>query len=282
MKDTDPRLEDIPQLITELHNLRGSMDLASFRNYLVRQFGDALSISTMQGHVFLKPYGYSGDFEIIDRIYTKYHSPDPDLKKWDMFFHKQEGAKAVRNRKMYFIELVDSLEKTNESPIILNIGSGPGRDMFDFFQRNPTSNALFVCIDADSKAINYASSLCKSYSKNIEFIHKNIFRYRPTRNYDLIWSAGLFDYFDDNIFARLLKRLYAYAANNGEIVISNFSEFHPSRVYMEVIGDWFLNHRSKEQLISLAKQAGVNEDNICVNSEPLSVNLFLHLKKAAT
>lgn len=49
--------------------------------------GDAFSVKTMQGFAFQKPHGYSGVYEIIDRIYQKYTSNKPHLTKW-IFFGK--------------------------------------------------------------------------------------------------------------------------------------------------------------------------------------------------
>jgi hypothetical protein len=46
---------------------------------------------------------------------------------------------------------------------------------------------------------------------------------------------------------------------------------------MELIGDWFLQHRSAEKLKSLAKAAGAADCHITVGEEAEGVNLFLHI-----
>jgi len=61
-----------------------------------------MTTQCIHGHGFLKPRGYAGDYEIIDRIYTGWESSDPALAKWDAFFHAQPAPAAVRNRKNYF------------------------------------------------------------------------------------------------------------------------------------------------------------------------------------
>jgi hypothetical protein len=48
---------------------------------------------------------------------------------------------------------------------------------------------------------------------------------------------------------------------------------------MEILGDWFLYHRSEEELVKFALQAGVPENKIEVISEPLGINLFLRVRK---
>ncbi len=99
------------------------------------------------------------------------------------------------------------------------------------------------------------------------------------QTFDLIWSAGLFDYFDDKLFAALLRRFRNYLKSGGEIVVGNFNQDHnPSRAYMEILGNWFLHHRTEQQLIDLAQKADFEHWQLSVNREPENVNLFLHIK----
>ena len=62
------------------------------------------------------------------------------------------------------------------------------------------------------------------------------------------------------------------------MTVGNFSTNNPTRPYME-FAEWFLNHRDKEHLISLAENAGLTHDSIYVGEESEGVNLFLHIQK---
>ena len=110
------------------------------------------------------------------------------------------------------------------------------------------------------------------------FIHKNIFRFSTDEKFDIVWSAGLFDYFDDKTFVRLIKKFMGWTKPGGEIIIGNFGLQNPSRNYMELIGDWFLQHRSEVTLTAMAVEAGIKQENIFIGKEQEGVNLFLHLK----
>ena len=101
-------------------------------------YGDIFSKKTLQGFVAQKPHGYAGDFEIIDRIYTKWISPELNLSRWDHFFHALPAVRAVRNRKDYLKKLLAELEKSNHSKTIkvLNVGSGPARDVYEYCCEN--------------------------------------------------------------------------------------------------------------------------------------------------
>ena len=243
-------------------------------------FGEALSTQTIQGWALHKPHGYAGDFEIIEKIYKSHISPNPQLSNWDRFFQTHSAAKAVRNRISYFLEQLWKVKtELSGQAQVLNLASGPGRDMYESMKVIGHSNVLFDCVDQDLNAIHYARSLCQDYLSNITFLHCNAFRFVAKKKYHLIWSAGLFDYFSDRVFKRLLKRLLPNLAKNGKLVIGNFSEDNPSRAYMEFF-DWILHHRSGEKLCQLAKECGVAPKNIFVDQEPEGVNIFLHIVNA--
>lgn len=107
-------------------------------------------------------------------------------------------------------------------------------------------------------------------------MNMNALRFKPEREYDLIWAAGIFDYFDDAKFVSLLSRLRMARKTDGEVVIGNFSTRNPSESYMRIF-DWNLFHRDADQLRTLALAAGAPPAAIHIGQEPEGVNLFLHI-----
>ena len=73
--------------------------------------------------------------------------------------------------------------------------------------------------------------------------------------------------------------MLAVCKPGGEVVVGNFGDFNPSRDYMELFGNWCLEHRSREKLCQLAEQAGAVLDQTRVEWEPEGVNLFLHIRR---
>lgn len=243
------------------------------------EFGDAISCETMQGFAYQKPHGYAGDYEIIDRIYQKYISKQSHLTRWDIYWQKLTAADAVRNRVKYFSLLLKEQYKkkqADETLNVLNLASGPGRDLLYFLDHYPDINVYIDCVEQDQNAIDHATGLCKNHLNKVNFIKKNAVRFKTEKKYDLVWSAGLFDYFDDKLFVYMLKKLKGMVASEGEIVIGNFSTNNPSKPFMELF-EWHLHHRSPETLKKLAATAGFDAKQIRVKKEELGVNLFLHL-----
>lgn len=129
---------------------------------------DAVSTQTCQGYVYSQPRGYAGDFEIIERIYQQWRSPNPALVKWDDYFHDQAAPQAVRNRKKYFVDWVVAKERILGGELrVLNIASGSARDVFDYFNANPESRVRIECIEQDPNAIAYSKMLCAAFADRI-------------------------------------------------------------------------------------------------------------------
>lgn len=244
-------------------------------------FGRAyLSQNTIQGLMYTKPHGYAGDFEIIEKLYAEWVSDDPLLRKFDLFCQAQAAPKSVRNRKTYFKQLLlDKCAKYDRPVQVLNLASGPCRGIFELLEEDSDLNFQIYCIDIDPKAITHAKQLLKSVDidEKVTFEEANIFRYQPVQQYDLIWSAGLFDYFNDKAFVRILSRYIDFIAADGEIVVGNFHPRNSTRSYMEVIGEWYLHHRTEVQLTELAIQAGADAACIRIDEEAEGVNLFMRI-----
>jgi SAM-dependent methyltransferase len=231
---------------------------------------------TMHGHVCSRPHGYPGDFEIIDRIYQHRISANPALGRWDEFFHWGEAARAVRGRKTYCIErFVEAAAKPDAR--ILNIASGPCRDVLEFKQLAAAATCRIHCVDLDGNAVAFARDLLADHSATVSFAAENAFRLRLERAYDLVWSAGLFDYLPDRLFVPLLRRLGSGVAAGGELIVGNFRPALRSRAYME-FGEWRLTYRDEARLTELALAAGYSRGQIAVDTEATGVNHFLRIR----
>jgi SAM-dependent methyltransferase len=229
----------------------------------------------MLGHTYLKPYGYAGDFEIIEKIYTQKRHSNPVIDAWDQFYHSMDACEAVRNRKTYFKQIMVNALRSGAKNVLI-LGSGPCMDLFEYLTENPDNTLQFTCVDIDATAIKYASKKNAAFMSHITFIQRNIFRYNTTDTYDLIWSAGLFDYLNDDQFVFIIKKMRAFLNENGKMIIGNFSENNPSQYCMEIAADWYLNHRSPELLTELGVAAGFDSNDIKVEQEELGINLFVH------
>ncbi len=241
-------------------------------------FGQDFLENTLHGRGFLKPNGYPGDYLFLDRIYTNQASENPKYRVWDQYVQQNGAPDAVRNRKEYFKHLVNAKTKKAHHVNVLNIISGSGRELAELYATESVKNIQTTCVEIDEEAIAFSKELNKNHLEHINYVNSNIFRYQTTNSYDVIWSAGLFDYLNDKAFIKLLQRFKEWLSKEGEIIVGNYNEAHnPSRDYMEVLGDWHLIHRTETQLLDLAKAAGFKSSQIQVRRMPDNVILYLHI-----
>lgn len=240
-------------------------------------FTDVLSSQTLMGHIVQRPYGYNGDFDIIDKFYRQHRSPDSRFWRWDDFIQTRDAARAVRNRKELFKQIVSQkIAKcgTQEPFTILNLASGPCRDVLEMLEENPHANIRVLCVELDYHAIAFAQQVLGKWTKRVKFVRANFFRFQTEERFDLVWSAGLFDYFDDDTFCAGLKKATGFAKAGGETIIGNFSPDLVSKDFARFLG-WRLYYRSKKHLLTLAERCGLSAGNIRVDAERIGVNLFL-------
>ncbi|WP_273568899.1 class I SAM-dependent methyltransferase [Maribacter halichondriae] len=234
---------------------------------------------TIHGLGFMKPNGYPGDYLFLDRIYTRHISKNPKYGIWDEYVQQHAAPNAVRNRKAYLKKLVLEKAADNSRLNLLNVVSGSGRELFELYGQFQVKNVNTTCVEIDQGAINFSKRLNNEYLENINYVHSNVFKFRNNKTYDMIWSAGLFDYLNDKAFVFVLKKFKDWLSPRGEIIIGNYNEeYNPSRDYLEILGDWHLIHRTEAQLISLANEAGLDNCIVKVNRLEDNVILYLSLK----
>src|SRR5262249_31766487 len=139
------------------------------------------------------------------------------------------------------------------------------------------AGSLLHCVDADERAITDAArSIPRLIPKNLH-LHletADLFRLRPPRRFDLVWCAHLFDTLDERSAIILLKRMWDWTRPGGQIILGCCQPGHRDRNYLEWCLDWRLVYRTEIEMHTLCKQAGIPQECITVDEEPLGVSKF--------
>ena len=247
--------------------------------------------SSAYGHrAYHKPRGYAGDYEMMNNVYMN------DLRGKSLFakcmqrlFTDSAAGKAVRNRAEFILEKILKASKEKSNIRILSVASGPAKEIQELFLKYPglQSNVEIHLLDQDEEALKYAQreilEICRNNSILYPQVHFHNLAIKNVINegldlgkFDIIYSAGLFDYFTDPVAQFAANKLFSSLSNDGELVIGNFSTYNPSRFVMEALGDWYLIYRNEESLKNLF---GTVTPNIKIESEKEGINLFAVLKK---
>ncbi len=170
---------------TSSHNLVGRgnkiLDRIGDRriaNAIKKKFRKIVSVlpykSPLMDQGLNKPYGYPGDFDVIEKIYNNKPLSDGVGKCFDLIFLENPYSRAVRSRKDKMKELLKKfIENFNSQKInIMNLGCGPCREIRELFiDDNFTTdkNIFFSLVDQDKAALGFTEKTVGGKFKNIKF-----------------------------------------------------------------------------------------------------------------
>ncbi len=270
-----------------------------------------------------KPEGYAGDAEMMNFIYrNRYEGKTP----FGMLMHKHatlcDACQAVRNRRHF---LADQIKQKKGK--VLSVAAGPALEMLDVLNADLSTDTFhFHAFDHDIKTIRntrreFSDPRLRYVMGNVFDLIKGSYRVALPRkallgvceprmdfkgwrkvlapfkygfetlereDYDLIYSAGLYDYImtfpgrSEKGTIALTKNLFALVKPGGSLVIGNFSPNNPRnlRFAMEYVNDWQLICRNEAEMRQFAAAIPDREiETMTVDREPLGINYFLKIKK---
>lgn len=245
--------------------------------------------------VFNKPLGYAGDYEMMNLIYKQENVGKSLFARClHRYYIDEPAAQAVRNRADYLIGVITKAlnQAQHDRPYrILSVACGPAMEWQKLLpQLSGLSGEVIVdLLDQDEQALlstqNHLRHLKIKHPVAVEFqfirkaIKNIIARGMDFKEYDLIYSAGLFDYLSDPVALMAANQLFKSLRPGGKLVIGNFNISNPSRGVMEYALDWELIHRSEQDLLNLFKDTGGRQT---IEKETLDINLFCVITKAET
>ena len=238
-----------------------------------------------------KPYGYAGDFRIIDDIYQNNPKSRGFERLFDNYFLMSAISVAVRNRKEDFKRVIDEQihQRAGRKIEILDLASGPCRDILEIVSgpTAPREDVTFDCFDSDARSIEYAKGLLGG-TGNVCFFEQNAVRLalmkdveqKIGKKYDLIFSTGLFDYLDYRISVRLVLNLRKLLKPDGVLAISDVRDkfSNPSIYYMEWVGDWNLLYRDDEEFCRIFTEAGFKKSSLDFGYEQQGIMQYIFAK----
>jgi extracellular factor (EF) 3-hydroxypalmitic acid methyl ester biosynthesis protein len=267
---------------------------AEYRAYCALQLRPFLTQSPFLRRALEKPLGYAGDYEMMNMLYRDPIEGETLLgQALNVCFTTEPAAEANKNRIAYIGQLIRvALAEHRGRVRIASLGCGPSREIEALLTSSPELGGRLdiALIDQEERAIAQCertlAPLAAKTGARIKFIRESL-RTLLTRDLlseklgqrELIYSAGLFDYLDDRMFSRITSVLYEALSEGGRLAIGNVAAHNPSRWVMEYFSEWFLIHRSAEQLKALAGGLTPRPRRLDVDAEPSGVNLFLLIRR---
>ncbi|MDX1565945.1 MAG: class I SAM-dependent methyltransferase, partial [Phycisphaeraceae bacterium] len=246
---------------------------------------------------FTKPLGYAGDYEMVNMMLGESTSRAPSTyaRIVDAFHIQTAAPEAHRNRIDMLQQRLDAeAERVHqlERPFVaLNVGCGPAVEVQRFVRNNPLAAfADFTLMDFNGQTLEHAETkvreamqasghdpMLRIEHKSIDDLLKEAHRQAPESapRHDMIYCAGLFDYFSDRVCRQLLKLFYGRVRPGGLVVATNVHRCNPNRHLMEHILEWHLVYRDEQGFARLAPDGPEPE----VVTDSTGVNVFMDLRR---
>jgi len=265
--------------------------------YFRRQLWNFILCCPLMARTNLKPRGYAGDSEMMRMIYLNDYRGDSTFSKLiQKYTVGTPAAQSVRNRRMIIhdtlLKLADKNHSRQKEKIrILSVACGPASEIEDILVSKPNFERYhFTLLDQDPMALKEATKLVDKIEKSsgakvhIDYVEASVRTMLSDKTimgnlgkFHFIYSMGLFDYLNTPVGKVVMESLYRLLDQGGELIIGNFHVANPSRNFMEYWGDWYLIHRTENELRNLLPDADSAEVDIIF--EDTRSQMFLHAKK---
>lgn len=227
--------------------------------------------SQIFSHSLLKPLGYAGDFSLLEKLSKNEFNSRGIAYHFDRIQIDYPGTNAVKNRIEWIYN--DILNYQNQNNIhklrILDIGIGAGPIERKLSSLNYDFEAELTGIDFEKKALDFVESELKSSKIHFTPVHLNLrdkrakdILFEKSNDVDICIAVGILEAFNDSEAIEILRAILAGLPSNSILYTENYLPDHPSRFFMEWYMDFYLGYRTKEQLVGMLKQTGVNITDI--------------------
>jgi len=224
-------------------------------------------------YIFEKPLGYAGDFMMMNYIYDYYNGNHYlGESTYERFINRYTCSIPISSsniqRKKYFQgKILDVLSRKKEARM-LSVGCGSAREWVELVSGGKITKPVYLTlVDMDERAIQHIKAAFamiepgKKEHLHINYMNLNIIAlvknkelYNELYGQDLVYASGLCDYLSPQIAKRLVIQLFGLVREDGRFILCNASEEHMThRAYYEILGDWKMYHRKKDEMLDLVK-----------------------------
>ena len=216
----------------------------------------ALLEDPFSARAYAKPRGYAGDAVLIDYIYDRMPPPDTSATGRAIFAASTrfQGSQGVCERRNH-AEAVLS-RAWSQGKRICALACGHLREADGLVGKDLHN---IVAVDQDPLSLGVVAA---QHDGRIGLVEANAIGYlrqaaREGERFDLIYTLGLTDYFDERGMRLLHKLMKQCLAPGGRIMVANFLPGHLSTAWMDAVMDWHLIYRTDAQMGSYASEIGM-------------------------
>ena len=266
------------------------------RAFAQRELHPVMMCSPFLYRAFTKPLGYAGDFQMVQMMLREpWEGTNSFAKIMNASVLRHNAPAAHRNRiamlQAQLVEEATRCARAGRRMRVLNVGCGPAAEVERFLLTEEVANQTdFVLVDFNTETLDYVRNHLLPLARaqrpqmRIEIEQRSVHEIIQTSmeakslepaSYDLVYSAGLFDYFRDTTCGFLIQHFYTLLVDGGRVIVTNVTPAHSSEAMMSLVLEWNLELRDAKQMLALAPGLG-KQETIC---DDTGVNVFLSVRK---
>ncbi len=297
--ETAPRFEELNGEFESATSEIARRDIPFHRALAQRDLHPLLMASPFMNRAFNKPLGYAGDYQMVNMMLGEpWQGKNTFAKIVNASALRHDAPAAHRNR----IEILQSVLSRETARVLngeprrvefLNIGCGPADEIQRFAKSDASSEHVdFDLVDFNEETLQYVTSVVipnaqqsrpgigiqtqqKSVHEILKLSQEGTQLDESSARYDVVYCAGLFDYFRNATCGYLIELFYQWIRPGGVVVVSNVTPHHSSIGMMGLVLDWNLELRSEQTMRQLCPGLGQQTSYV----DDTSVNAFLEIRK---
>jgi extracellular factor (EF) 3-hydroxypalmitic acid methyl ester biosynthesis protein len=245
--------------------------------------------SEMNQRVLEWPMGYPGDHITLEHIYRSAPVSDNAFGRYmDLYVFSRTLGVGIRERKnqLHNVLRQEFQVRSGKSFRVLNIGCGSCRELYDFGLELNDFPAEITCTDFDSAALQFSKESLMSRGINLDhftFREMNVLKLVSSTymqeelgSFDVIYSAGLFDYIQDKGITKIFGSLFENL-NPGGVIIAPFkdADYYDTFDYYW-IGNWTAFYQRTKREVQDLLTDSIPKAKMEIMSTPTpSINFFI-------
>ncbi|MBL8820121.1 MAG: class I SAM-dependent methyltransferase [Planctomyces sp.] len=260
--EADRGIDAIDILCQELSCVNADVGEQRFRDEIIPACRSHRLFSVIQqdpysARAFHKPRGYAGDAVMLDFVYDGNPPADVTALGKAVFLGttRTTNGLSVLHRRNYLSQLVNDVSRQVSGARVCSLAAGHLREAAGVSAIQHCGLQEWLAIDQDGESLevvqrDYHSPTLRTLKASVVDLIRGKLELQP---YDLIYSAGLFDYLNDRLAAKTADAMFRLVRPGGRLVISNFTPESAGRHFMQAFMDWELIYRDHSDMLRLTE-----------------------------
>lgn len=279
----------LPEIVDTPEHLRLAKD------YTESHLTPELMGAPLWRQAYTRPLGYPGDYVVMNYMYQGAPVGDTQFSRVAHLLAVHIGQFVVKRKDHVRRAIGEAAARCSGARpcVVASLGCGPAREVAEYLELEPHCGrpVHFILVDQDSEALRFAGRYLGEVASgrgsvaHVDLRHLSVLRLLREVDpasllpqADLIYSAGLFDYFSDRTCQVLTRRLYEALRPGGLLLLGNMKSGTDMLWPLELIADWSLRYRSAESV--LAWTDGLAGAEICLRTEATGYDYLVSVRKA--